>query len=57
MQSFALCPKISRQAGVAMLQLVWIHVQTKEMELSDVYALPYDTQSKHLIEFLYWLRL
>lgn len=27
MQSFALCPEISRQAGVAMMQLVWIHVQ------------------------------
>lgn len=49
-------PNTVKESALA-LSYYYSYLWEKEMELSDVYALPYDTQSKHFVDFLYWLKL
>ena len=43
-------PNTVKESALA-LSYYYSYLWEKEMELSDVYALPYDTQSKHFVDF------
>ncbi len=48
-------PNTVRRSAFAILYYLE-YLQEKEMEVTDVYGLPYDKQTEHFVSFLYWLK-